>query len=172
MTLAICMVFGSAAALPQGMFSDSSIGITASADWQQEGDFKYDYLQDGTIEIKDYTGKSSTIRVPHAIGNKTVTSIGSYAFNCTKADSIVIPDRVKFIKEAAFKESTVKSISISRTVESIDTSAFQILSQHWRKMLSITATHFRRSISARALPLLEAQFPRILLAISQMSART
>lgn len=124
MTLAICMVFGSAAALPQGVFSDGTVGITASADWQQEGDFKYDYLQDGTIEIKGYTGKSSTIRVPHAIRNKTVTSIGSYAFNCTKTDSIVIPDKVRFIKECAFKESTVKSISISRTVESIDSSAF------------------------------------------------
>ena len=125
MALAICMVFGSAAALPQGTFVDTTTGITASADWQQYGDFKYDYLQDGTVEIKGYTGKSRTVRIPSKIGKKIVSSIGDYAFNENKnIDTIVVPDNVKHIKDSAFKACFVKKISISKTVTQISDSAF------------------------------------------------
>ena len=61
--LAVCMVFGSAAALPQGTF-DGGIGITASAKTGDGSDLSTQTLEDGTLEITRYDGDGGTVIIP------------------------------------------------------------------------------------------------------------
>ena len=79
--LAIAMVFGSAAALPEGVF-DTSAGITASA--ETSDDYSYKELGDGTVEITKYSGNYTILNIPSTLGGKQVTSIGSDAFSDRK----------------------------------------------------------------------------------------
>ena len=125
--LAIAMVFGSAAALPEGVF-DTSAGITASAagDIKVSGDYKYKDLTDGTVEITGYTGKDKTVNIPSTLAGKTVTSIGDYAFNdCSSLTSITIPNSVTSIGLYAFSNCTsLTSITIPNSVTTIWIFAF------------------------------------------------
>ena len=126
MTLAVCMVFGSAAALPYNVFDNSS-GITASAyDYYEAGGYKYRILADGTVEIAYFQSDAtySSITVPAKIGGRTVTVIGDYAFSKKKISTITIPEGVKSIGICAFEESAVKTINIPSTVTNIKNNAF------------------------------------------------
>ena len=51
--LAVSLVFGSAAALPQNIFTNQT-SISASAD--VSGDYEYKLLENGTAEITKYNG--------------------------------------------------------------------------------------------------------------------
>ncbi|MBQ3935533.1 MAG: hypothetical protein II722_00620, partial [Ruminococcus sp.] len=75
--LALCMIFGSAAALPQGVFSESA-GITASA--EEEGDYVYAVKDDNTVMITKYKGSGGAITLPSTLGGKTVNEIGMNLF--------------------------------------------------------------------------------------------
>ena len=65
------------------MFSLAAVtSITASA--AEYGDYEYEILDDGTVEITGYNGSAETLKIPNEIDGKTVTSIGDYAFfDCT-----------------------------------------------------------------------------------------
>ena len=126
MTLAVCMVFSSAAALPFNVF-DNSAGITASAyDYYEAGGYKYRILADGTVEIAYFQSDAtySSITVPAKIGGRTVTVIGDYAFSKKKISTITIPEGVKSIESCAFGDSAVKTINIPSTVTNIKNNAF------------------------------------------------
>ena len=78
MTLAVCMVFSSAAALPYNVF-DNSAGITASAyDYYEAGGYKYRILADGTVEIGYFMSDATfnSVTVPATLGGRKVTVIG------------------------------------------------------------------------------------------------
>lgn len=112
--LALTLVFGSAAALPKGVVTDTA-GIAASAadTILVSGDYKYKVLSDGAAQITDYTGKASTLTIPSTLGGKTVTSIGKTAFTMsTTLTSVTIPDSITEIGYGAFtvcsKLTTVK----------------------------------------------------------------
>lgn len=82
MALALCMVFGSVAALPEGTFITQSTSITATAEGDPivSGDYSYVEIGDGKIEIVAYSGTDTEVTVPTTIDDKTVTSIGDRAF--------------------------------------------------------------------------------------------
>ena len=62
------------------------------------GDFGYDILDDGTVEITDYSGSAENVDIPAQIDGKSVTRIGSYAFSDhAELTSITIPDSVMSI---------------------------------------------------------------------------
>ena len=81
MALALCLAFGSAAALPEGTFTDTGTGITASAwgDTYKSGNYEYK-IEDGKATITKYNGKESNVTIPSKFGKYTVTCIGNQAF--------------------------------------------------------------------------------------------
>ncbi|MEE1060579.1 MAG: leucine-rich repeat domain-containing protein [Ruminococcus sp.] len=91
---------------------------TASSVSETSGDFEYEVLDDGTVEITKYTGSATEFEIPSEIDGKKVTSIGSSAFyNCTSLENIIIPDSVTSIEDFAFAYcSSLKSATIPDSV--------------------------------------------------------
>ena len=119
MALALCLVFGSAASLPQDAFTDST-SITASAYGESvSGNYKYKVLNNKTVEIINYTGSDRTVNIPSKIAGKKVTVIGSNAFhNCTKIRSLTIPSTVTTIEGSAFSKCTsLTSVTVPASVK-------------------------------------------------------
>ncbi|SFC79259.1 leucine-rich repeat protein [Ruminococcus albus] len=77
MTLALCLTLGSAAALPQGVFTDNTF-ITATA--ETEGLFEYTILDSGSAMITKYNGMADNVTIPETLGGKPVKLIGENAF--------------------------------------------------------------------------------------------
>ena len=126
--LAFCMVFGSAAALPEGTFTDTGTGITASAwdDTYKSGNYEYE-IEDGKATITKYNGKESNVTIPSKFGKYTVTGIGNQAFAENKyIKTIKIPETVTYIDWGAFKGSIGLSgtITIPSKVSEIEDYAF------------------------------------------------
>ena len=123
--LALCMMFGSAAALPQGIFS-SETSITASA--ITSGDYTYTELSDGTAQITRYNGSSTSITIPPTIDGKTVTSVKRLASTLkanTTLASVTIPSSVKTVEEGAFRYcQALTSVTFKGDIESIGSAAF------------------------------------------------
>ncbi len=90
------------------------------------GDWNYSKLDDGTVEINEYTGSDTEVTIPSTIDGKKVTRIGKYAFDsCTSLASVTIPDSVTSIGYRAFFGCTsLKSVTIPNSVTSIGFYAF------------------------------------------------
>ncbi len=123
LTMALAMICGSAAALPEGAF-DEFTSVSASA--EVEGDYEYRMLDDGTAEITKYKGAGGDVTIPSTLGGKTISSIGKNAFSeCQSITSAVIPDGVKSIGEAAFSLCVnLTDVSIPSSVTSIGYAGF------------------------------------------------
>ena len=69
---------------------------------KSNSDYHYILIND-SVYICKYIGSSAEVTMPSVIDEKSVTSIGSYAFyNCSSLTSIVIPNSVAFIGNYAF----------------------------------------------------------------------
>ena len=123
LALAVTMLFGSAAALPEGAF-DEFASVSASA--EVEGDYEYRMLDDGTVEITKYNGVGGEVTIPSTLGGKNVTKIGSWAFyKAYDIESIVLPDGLLYIDSYAFGQcEDLVTISIPNSVISIGDWAF------------------------------------------------
>lgn len=122
MAMALCLVLGSAAALPKNAFVDST-SISASA--EVSGDYEYRVLDNGTVEITKYNGKAETLNIPSTLGGKKVTSIGMMAFAGCSCKSVTIPNSVTNIEIAAFERCTkLTSIIIPNSMTYIGRSMF------------------------------------------------
>ena len=165
LTLSICLVFGTASALPNNVFVDST-AVTASAETATSGkcgenvswslDSKGVLTISGTGEMYDYYDYEDEERSPFS-GNDNiksvvikngVTSIGSSAFyDCTSLKSVSIPDSVTSIGDCAFENcSSLASITIPDSVTSIENSAFSDCTS----LASITIPNSVTSIGYRA----------------------
>ena len=103
--------------------------ITLYANWVNEDDgvpFIYVTLDDGTIEIRSYTGKRRYITVPEEIEGKAVSSIGEFAFEGeTRLREVRLPSRLRRIRAGAFAGCTnLYKIDIPASVTEIGASAF------------------------------------------------
>ena len=103
--------------------------ITLYANWVNEDDgvpFTYVTLDDGTIEIRSYTGKRRYITVPEEIEGKIVSSIGEFAFKEeTRLREVRLPSRLRRIRMGAFMGCTnLYKIDIPASVTEIGASAF------------------------------------------------
>ena len=130
-------------------FAVMAVMCAVAAGAQTYGDFEYDVLDNGTVEITDYNGSAETVDIPAKIDGKSVTSIGGYAFsdcesiinitipisvtkiggyafsNCSKLTSITMPNNVTEIGWYAFKNcKNLTSIMIPSSVTSIGDPAF------------------------------------------------
>ena len=111
-------------------YSDVFSGdLTLYAKWINEEDgvpYTYVTLDDGTIEIRSYTGHRRFITVPEIIDGKTVTSIGDYAFSGqSRLREITLPNSLTNIGVGAFERCTnLIAISIPSDVLKIGAYAF------------------------------------------------
>ncbi|MDE6553394.1 MAG: leucine-rich repeat domain-containing protein [Muribaculaceae bacterium] len=94
------------------------------------GDFKYEVLKDGTVEIKDAktaTGAyviEPTVTDPKSGKSYTVSSIGKKAFKKSTITSVTIPESIETIGKEAFSETDLSEITIPSSVTIIDEKAF------------------------------------------------
>jgi len=103
--------------------------ITLYAKWVNEDDgipYTYVELEDGTIEIRSYTGKRRYITIPEKIDGKVVSSIGEFAFaGQTRLREVGLPSGLKLIKRSAFKGcSNLIWVEIPENVVTIGEKAF------------------------------------------------
>ncbi|MCL1819451.1 MAG: leucine-rich repeat domain-containing protein [Oscillospiraceae bacterium] len=104
------------------MMTESSI-FTAYA--LTSSDWAYEIKADGTVEIKNYSGKQKDLTVPGVIDGRTVTSIGSNAFSGNRSlKSIYISDGVEIIGNNAFFNSSVSWVILPESLTTIEYSAF------------------------------------------------
>ena len=130
--LAVCMAFGTAAALPQGAL-DGGFGFTVSAA-TSDCDFTTQTLSDGTLEITGYKGRGGTVVVPSKIGGKKVTKIGDTAFKIIEnynisPTKIIIPEGITDIGQIVFYWcDKLESVELPSTLRNMytDVPAFYI----------------------------------------------
>ena len=107
-------------------FAAMAVLCAVCAGAETYGDFEYDVLDDGTVEITKYIGSAEKVDVPKKIDGGSVVYIGSRAFkDCTSFKSITIPNSVTSIGESAFINCTnLTSITIPDSVTKIGMTAF------------------------------------------------
>ena len=98
-------------------------------------------VNNGEVEITDYTNNSTDVSVPSSIDGYPVTSIGAYAFadrldnRGSDLNSITLPSTLKKIGEGAFTTNNkITSLTIPENVTEIGSRAFLC----WMKLSNIT----------------------------------
>ncbi len=97
--------------------------------WEEKTGFDYS-IEDGKVEIKQYDGFSSDIVIPAEIKGYPVTSIGDSAFyygerySDVPVHSVQLPDTIVHIGKNAFARTSIKSIRLPASVQTIHTFAF------------------------------------------------
>lgn len=121
--LAFCLTAGTVGE-SAGMLQAEAAEVSGTGT-EQESDYEYRET-DGEIKINKYKGSGTKIVIPSEIEGKTVTGIGSFAFNeCADVESIVIPSGVKKIESYAFSScSKLSHVEIPGSVTSIEASVF------------------------------------------------
>jgi hypothetical protein len=112
------------------------------------GDYEYDLLDNGTVEITKYYGSTSVLTISNSLHGKLVTSIGESAFeDCTTLTSVEIPDSVTSIGKDAFSRcKSLKSLTIPNSVKKISNYAFF----YCTSLTSVTIGNGLTSIGGRA----------------------
>lgn len=106
-----------------------STDLTLYANWVNEDDgvpYTYVELDDGTIEIRSYTGHRRYLVMPTYIDGKVVSSIGVGALaNQTNIRQVTLPDKLVRIRDSAFANCiNLVNIHIPDTVTEIKQGAF------------------------------------------------
>ena len=106
-----------------------SSDLTLYAKWVNEDDgipYTYVILEDGTVEIRSYTGHRRYITIPDYIEGRIVSSIGAGAFaGETRLREVNLPKYLVRIKDDAFYGcSNLISMTIPDTVTEIGEGAF------------------------------------------------
>ncbi|MBP1537825.1 MAG: cell wall-binding repeat-containing protein [Ruminococcus sp.] len=140
LTLAVCMLLGSAAALPKSTLAEST-SVTASAESAPTSgkcgkNVNWTLDSDGVLTISgkgkmdDYVSNTSPFYnrndIISVVIKSGVTSIGSTAFyECDNLTSVTIPNSVTSIGVGVFVHcSSLASITIPSSITSIDKGAF------------------------------------------------
>ena len=94
-------------------FAAMAVLCAVCAGAETYGDYEYDVLDNGTVEITGYNGSAEKVDIPAEIDGKSVTSIGDDAFKYSRLASITIPDSVTSIGSCAFYFCTnLRSVTI------------------------------------------------------------
>ena len=128
--LALAMVLGSSAAMPEGYsFIGSVITAEASTFSATSGDFTYEVdTTTNEARITKYSGSNTTLTIPSTIAGYKVTGVGSQTGSMVTRKSItklVVPEGVTTIYKGAFRQrTTLTSISLPSTLTTIGDEAF------------------------------------------------
>lgn len=111
------------------MLMSITTGFDLTVSAATSGNFEYEILDDGTIEIThfyDYVDVTIDLTIPSTIGGHTVSSIGDEAFLCCESlTSVIIPSSIIFIGNSAFEDCEyLTSVTIPNSVKSIGDFAF------------------------------------------------
>ena len=95
------------------------LAFSSSAKEYTSGNFKYNVGSKYAVLV-EYTGKSSSVKIPSEVKNVPVTVIGEWAFSDNKTlKSITIPSTVTKIGEAAFNNCTAPSWKVRPLMDKI-----------------------------------------------------
>ena len=120
--MSAALLFGSAAMLPEGTFTDSA-SITASA--AVDGDWEYVVLDDDTISLTKYNGGGGTVTIPSSFEDKDVVSFGTIFKGNKNIAKVIIPDTITSIADNAFNNCTnLTGVTIGSGVKNIGDNAF------------------------------------------------
>ena len=124
--LAAMLAVSSSAAMAVTVSAEENTAVAySSSDTKSWGDYDYQVLDDGTVEITDYKGSDTNLVIPSEIDGKKVTSIGSAFAFCKSLTEVKIPDSVTSIGDSAFCGcASLTNIEIPDSVTSIGGSAF------------------------------------------------
>ena len=101
------------------------LAFSSSAKEYTSGNFKYN-VGSKSASLVEYTGKSTSVKIPSEVKGVPVTSIGEWAFSDNKTlKSITIPSTVTKIGEAAFNNCvSLSKVSLPKKLKKISASAF------------------------------------------------
>ena len=124
--LAAMLAVSSSAAMAVTVSAEENTAVAySSSDTKTWGDYDYQVLDDGTVEIMHYKGSDTNLVIPSEIDGKKVTSIGNL-YGDRGIISVEIPNSVKNIGDGAFDGfSSLKNIIIPDSVTSIGSCAFE-----------------------------------------------
>ena len=123
----ICLIVGAILLIQMLVPILTNVELTSkvSAETQTWGDYKYQVLEDGTIEIAKYTGSAKELNIPSKINGKSVTRLGHGAFFGCSSTSITIPNGVTRIDSYVFEGCrSLTNITIPSSVTSIGYNPF------------------------------------------------
>lgn len=108
------------------MLLSITAGFELSAYANTSGDWEYEVLDNGTVEITGYNGTKTVLTIPLVLDKHNVTSIGDYAFyDCSTITKVTIPKSVTSIGDYAFSECvSLTNVTIPLSVISIGEDAF------------------------------------------------
>ena len=122
--LSICMLMGVSAAMPENAFTQST-SITASAEIPVYGDYEYLYATDGIL-LHAYHGKGGHVDIPTVIEGKPVVGLHLSLFkDRSDITSVTIPKTVLTIYGEAFSGTSIKSIELPEGLKGIYYAAFR-----------------------------------------------
>ena len=108
------------------VFATVMLCLAFPAGAEVSGDYEYEVLGDGTVEITGYTGNADKIVIPSEIDSKKVTVIGEGSFRYNESiTGVTIPDTVTDIGYDAFYGcKLLTDVKIPDSVLCIDSRAF------------------------------------------------
>ncbi|MFT3952204.1 MAG: leucine-rich repeat domain-containing protein [Oscillospiraceae bacterium] len=124
---AIMLLSAATGAVPAQMNGLFGGAPSAYADTLTSGNYEYEVLGDGTVEVTGYTGSETAMVIPSEIDGKSVTKIGDNAFswNSFSFTMVTIPSGVTSIGERAFYyNDNLTDVTIPESVKTIGDSAF------------------------------------------------
>lgn len=123
--LSAMLAVSSSAAMAVTVSAEEDTAVTYSSEEKTWGDYDYQILDDGTVEIMHYKGSDTNLVIPSEVDGKKVTSIGNL-YGDRGIISVEIPNSVKNIGDGAFDGfSSLKNIIIPDSVTSIGSCAFE-----------------------------------------------
>lgn len=123
--LSAMLAVSSSAATAVTVSAEEGTAVTYSSEEKTWGDYDYQILDDGTVEIMHYKGYDTNLVIPSEVDGKKVTSIG-YLYSNKDIISVEIPNSVVNIGLGAFQRfRNLKSIIIPNSVTSIGARAFE-----------------------------------------------
>lgn len=123
--LAAMLAVSSSAAMAVTVSAEEDTAVAYSSEEKTWGDYDYQILDDGTVEIMHYKGYDTNLVIPSEVDGKKVTSIGELYGN-KDIISVEIPNSVVNIGLGAFEDfRSLKNIIIPDSVTSIGSCAFE-----------------------------------------------
>ncbi|MGN0522316.1 MAG: leucine-rich repeat domain-containing protein, partial [Eubacterium sp.] len=90
------------------------------------GDYKYELLENNSVEIIDYLGNAENVTIPASLDDYNVESVGRRAFAfCTSLQKVTIPDNITAMGYWAFSNcDSLNEVNIGKNVTTLSYGIF------------------------------------------------